>query len=106
MTITYKDRVTEVRLGDRIETRIWFRKHRGRVAYLPGISPFNAAMEYNGLRWVGVRLEEGGFVSVVVDPDGGHLRGNLTFVGRDVLAIPRVPSDQDPHGDDSFVAPF
>lgn len=104
--ITYRDRVTPVELGDRVEMRIWFRKHRGRVVYIPGISPFNEAMEYNGLRWVGVRLEEGGFASLVVDPDAGHLRNRVTFLGRDKVGVVELPPAEDPHGEDSFGAPF
>jgi hypothetical protein len=104
--ITYGDRVTPVQLGDCVRTRIWFRRHEGRVAYVPGVSPFNPAMEYNGLRWVGVRLAEGGFVSVVVDPDHEFLHGKLAFVARDAQSVAELAPDQDPHGDDSFGAPF
>jgi hypothetical protein len=103
--ITYKDRRTEVRLGDRVETRIFFRKHRGRVAYLPGVSPLNRAMERDGLRWVGVRLDEGGFVSAAVDPEQHFLIGKLTFLARDETAVPAIEPDVDPHGDDSFLTP-
>jgi hypothetical protein len=104
--ITYRDRVTPVQLGDRVESRAWFRKYRGRVSYIPGVSPFNSAMEYNGLRWVGVRLEQGGFVSFVVDPTHEYLRGYLRFLGRDAADVPQIAPDQDPHGDDSFPALF
>lgn len=102
--ITYKDRSTEVRLGDRVETRLWFRTRRGRVAYLPGQSPLNAAMERDGLQWVGVRLDQGGFMSLVVDPEQHVVIGNLTFVTRDEADMPELKADADPHGDDSFLA--
>jgi hypothetical protein len=102
--ITYKDRRTQVELGDRVETRIFFRKHRGRVAYVPGVSRLNATMERDGLRWIGVRLDEGGFMSVGVDPDQNFAIGNLTFLSRDPLDVPEIGADQDPHGDDSFLA--
>jgi hypothetical protein len=104
--ITYKDRVTNVNLGDRVTSRIWFRQHAGRVVYVPGVSAFNATMEFNGLRWVGVRLEEGGFMSLVVDPREEYLRGRVTFVGRDPEAIPELKPGEDPHRGDSFGAPF
>jgi hypothetical protein len=35
-------------------------------------------MEHGGLRWVGIRLEEGGFVSAVVDPDASYVRKKIT----------------------------
>jgi hypothetical protein len=95
--ITYRDRVTPVELGDRVQMRVVFRKHRGRVVYVPGVSRLNAAMEYNGLRWVGVRLEEGGFVSLVVDPDAGHLRNRVALLGRDTTGVAELPPDEDPH---------
>ena len=104
--ITYKDRVTRVELGDRVQMRIWLRKYRGRIVYIPGVSPFNPAMEFDGLRWVGARLEEGGFVSAFVDSDRNFLRSRLIFVGRDTDGIIELQPDEDPHHDDSFAAPF
>lgn len=97
--ITYRDRVTPVELGDHVQMRIFFRKHLGRVVYLPGVSPFNPAMEYGGLRWVGVRLEEGGFASLVVDPDGGYLRNRVGFLGRATTGFTELPPEEDPHAE-------
>jgi hypothetical protein len=54
--------VTPVRLGDHVEIRVWLRGRTGRVVYVPGISPLNPNMEYNGPCWVGVRMDNG-FVS-------------------------------------------
>ena len=95
--ITYRDRSTSVELGDHIETRIWFRKYRGRVVCLPGASSVNPAMEHGGLRWVGIRLEEGGFVSAVVDPDASYVRNKITLVGRDSYGFEELAPDDDPH---------
>jgi len=106
LVVTYQDRVTEVQLGDRVTMRIWFRKHGGRVVYIPGVSPVNPTMERDGLSWVGVRLEEGGFVSTLVDPRDGYLRGRLKFVGRDPKGVVELKPEEDPQGDDSFAAPF
>ena len=104
--ITYKDCVTPVQLGDHVETRIWFRRHRGRVVYIPGVSPLNGNMERDGLRWVGVRLEEGGFLSAVVDPEQDRLRSRLRFVCRDSEGVAELKPEEDPHGEDSFAGPF
>jgi hypothetical protein len=103
--ITYRDRRTPVQLGDRVETRIWFRKHRGRVVYIPGTSPLNGAMAFNGLTWVGVRLDEGGFVSCIVDPAQGYLRNKVVLLSRDAANISELQPDEDPHGEDSFASP-
>ena len=104
--ITYKDRVTPVQLGDHVETRIWFRKHGGRVVYVPGVSPLNRNMERDGLRWIGVRLEEGGFLSALVDPGQDYLRSRLHFVCRDSEGVAELKPEEDPLGEDSFAAPF
>lgn len=58
--VTYNDRVTPVQLGDHVLTRVWFRKRKGRVVYVPGVSALNTNMEYNGLCWVGILLDDGG----------------------------------------------
>jgi hypothetical protein len=104
--ITYRDRVTSVQLGDHVETRIWFRRHGGRVVYIPGVSPLNGNLERDGLRWIGVRLEEGGFLSAVVDPEQDYLRSRLRFVRRDSEGVAELKPDEDPQGGDSFAAPF
>ena len=104
--ISYRDRVTPVRLGDRVQTRIWLRKHTGRVVYLPGVSAMNPALEFGGLRWVGIRLDEGGFLSAIVDPTLHFLRNRIVFLTRDESAVEELRTDQDPHGGDSFGAPF
>lgn len=100
--VTYHDRVTPVQLGDHVETRVWFRRYRGRVAYVPGISPPNPFMERDGMCWVGVRLEEGGFVSSTVDPEGFFLLRKEKLLRRDADNVPTVAQDEDPHRGDSF----
>jgi hypothetical protein len=97
--VTYRDRVTPVQLGDHVLTRVWFRKRSGRVVYVPGISAFNSNMEYNGLCWVGIRLDIGGFVSTVVDPTGAYLRHKETLVKRDPHGYAALEDDEDPHAE-------
>jgi hypothetical protein len=82
-----------------------WRRRRGRVVYIPGISPLNPEMERGGLRWVGIRLVEGGFVSTVVDPDGQFLRKNERLVRRDPEGVVELKPDEDPHGPDDFISP-
>jgi hypothetical protein len=103
--ITYSDRVTPVQLGDHVETRVWWRKRRGRVVYVPGISAVNHEMERDGLTWVGIRLDEGSFVSTVVDPDGRFLRKNEKLLARDSKAFAELKPDEDAHGPDDFLSP-
>ena len=97
--VTYADRTTPIQLGDRVETRVWFSKKQGRVVYVPGISPPNSNMEYNGLCWVGIRLDEGGFVSTVVDPKGAFLRRKEKLLRRDPSGYEPLGEGADPHAD-------
>ena len=97
--VTYKDRVTPVQLGDHVLTRVWFRRRKGRVVYVPGVSPLNTNMEYNGLCWVGIRLEDGSFVSTVVDPDDAYLRHKEVLVQRDPQGYAALAVDEDPHAE-------
>jgi hypothetical protein len=104
-TVTYRDRVTPVMLGDHVEVRIWFRRHRGRVIYVPGASAVNRHMERDGLTWVGIRLEEGGFMGALVDPHAGYLRTKVTFVEHDSQGIAQLEPGSNPYGEDAFLAP-
>jgi hypothetical protein len=104
--VTYSDRVTPVQLGDHVETRVWWQKRRGRVVYVPGISPVNAEMERDGLTWVGIRLDgEEGFVSTLVDPEGLFLVKKEKFLQRDPEGFTPLGPEEDPHGPDDFLAP-
>jgi hypothetical protein len=96
LVVTYPDRVTPVRLGDHVEIRVWFRRRTGRVVYVPGISAFNPNMEYNGLQWVGVRIDNG-FVSTVLDPKGGYLRKYTKLLRRDPSGFTPLGTTEDPH---------
>lgn len=95
--VTYPDRITPVELGDHVQMRIFFRRRTGRVVYVPGVSPRNPNMEFNGLAWVGVRFDNGDFVSTVVDPKDGYLRNKVAFLRRDASGISALGSSEDPH---------
>ena len=79
----YFDRRTEVRIGDRVTTRVLFRRRAGRVVYVPGISDPNPEFENNGLRWIGIRLEDDSLVASVVRPKTGALKQKIIFLQRD-----------------------
>jgi hypothetical protein len=49
-------------------------------------------------------LDEGGFVSTVVDPDGLYLRKNERFVGRGPERFSELKPNEDPHGADDFLS--
>lgn len=83
MGVTYADGTTEVRLGDRASLSVWFRRRTGRVVYLPGISKMNPEFEYNGMRWVGIRLGDQSLVATPVLVPTERLKAEIRFVARD-----------------------
>ena len=83
MSVRYFDGVTEVQLGDQVGLRVLFKKRTGRIVYIPGISAFNPEFEYNGLRWVGIRLPDRSLVAMIVLPETGNLQKRVKFLGRD-----------------------
>jgi hypothetical protein len=90
--ICYFGSDVEVRPGDRVETRVWFTRRRGRVVYVPGVSRFNSQFEFNGLKWVAIRSEEM-IIGSVVDPRAGTLKKRVRFIERDSAAFDEVPDD-------------
>lgn len=91
--ISYYGGETDVQLGDRVETRFWllfyrFRK-RGRVVYVPGLSPINREFERDGLSWVGIKPDDDVVViGELVNPKTGHLLERVKFLERDLSALP------------------
>ena len=80
--VRYHGGQPEMRLGDRVEVRGLFRKRRGIVNYVPGISPPHGEMEHNALYWVGISFERGDFTGVIVDPDTGCTKKKMVFLER------------------------
>ena len=83
MAITYSDGTTEVRLGDRASVSVWFRRRIGRIVYVPGVSRPNPEFEYNGMRWVGIRLDDHSLVATPVLVRDESLKAKVRFLGRD-----------------------
>jgi len=54
-------------------------------------------MERDGLAWVGIRLQDGGFVSTVVDPKGRFLIKKERFLRRDSSDFVALAATEDPH---------
>ena len=80
--VFYRDRKTEVHIGDRVSIRSFLIRRTGTVGYVPGVSPKKPEMENLGLCWVGIALDKGGFVSTVVVPETGSLKTSVKFLGR------------------------
>lgn len=99
MSIFYNDQKTEVALGDRVELRVWFRRRRGVVIYVPGVSPLNPNIDYDGIRSVGIQIDEGPFVATPVDPDQSVLFPRISFLARGEPPEKVLPPDLDPFAD-------
>jgi hypothetical protein len=81
-----------VQPGDQVETRVWFTRHKGRVVYVPGISPFNPQFEFNGLK--GVAIRSGNMlIGSIVDHRSGTLKKRVRFIERDDSPFEAVPDD-------------
>lgn len=83
MTVTYFGGKDEVQLGDRASIRLWFKTRTGRVVYVPGLSQMNAEFEFNGMRWVGIRLANGALVATPVLVKTNSLKKKVRLIARD-----------------------
>jgi len=83
MAAHYFDGDREVQLGDRVTLKVLFRQRVGRIVYVPGISVFNPEFEYNGMKWVGIRLEDRSLVATPVLTATGNLKKKIKFIERD-----------------------
>jgi hypothetical protein len=83
MQIKYFGDSGEVKLGDRVSISIWFRRRSGRVVYVPGISAINREFEFNGMRWVGIRLQDRSLVATPVLVKTQTLKEKVRFLERD-----------------------
>ena len=96
-TITYHDTSTEVQVGDYVELKVWlfFWKgwQKGRVYYVPGISPKSNSLEYDGLSWVSIHDENGSPVGMYVDPETRQLKKTVRFISRSDDALTETPLD-------------
>jgi hypothetical protein len=83
-----------VLLGDIVTIRIFFRRRKARVVYVPGISKKRTSLEHHELAWVGLQELSGPFLSALVDPKTGRLDKRVLFVERGEVAV--LLKDADP----------
>ena len=88
--VCYHDRTMPVLLGDRVQLRVFLRRRMGQVTYVPGISAVNEELEYGGLTWVGIQIDNGPAVGKLVDPTTSSLEKAVRFVGRDTPTHPPI----------------
>lgn len=95
--MTYHGTEVPVLVGDHVEFKLglffWRGWQAGRVQYVPGISPRNDDLEFNGLTWVAIHDARGEQSGHVVLPRTGQLRKNVRFVRRATDGFTHTPSN-------------
>ncbi len=96
MQITYHNSDTKILIGDHVEFKtawlFWRGWQKGRIEYVPGISPQKADMEHNGLTWVCV-CAEGMKLGVIVNPETQQLKKSVRFIKRTDDELKETPKD-------------
>jgi hypothetical protein len=86
-----------VMVGDHVEFRtwpeLWLVKHRGRVVYVPGVSPRNSNLEDENFKWACIEFRGTKF-GPLVHPETGILRG-IAFLKRSDDELKSTPGDFD-----------
>jgi len=89
--VYYCDGVTPVELGDLVELNggilFLFKKIRGTVIYVPGMSPLNGNMELNSLQWIAVEILRKAVVKQLVDPVTNRLVKKTSLLRRNISVI-------------------
>lgn len=95
--VTYHGTGVRVLVGDHVDFKLglffWRGWQAGRVQYVPGISPKNDELEFNGLAWVAIHDARGEQSGHVVLPKTGQLRNNVRFVRRADDGLTQTPAD-------------
>jgi len=84
-------------VGDRVEFTIglffWRGWQPGRVHCVPGISPKNDELEYNGLSWVAIHDARGCQSGHIVLTESNQLRKTVRYLGRADDAFTETPAN-------------
>ena len=92
--IRYSEGEVDVRLGDHVTYKsmyFWRDAQPGRVIYVPGQSPVRAAMEHDGMYWIGVAGDDGTHRRGLIDPVTFQVQPTIRFQRRsedDALLTP------------------
>ncbi len=87
MSIKYHEEDVDVLLGDVVEYKpliLFWKRKKGRVSYIPGISKPHAEMEHNGLTWLGISGDDGTFRGIYIDPESNKVKKGIKFISRSV----------------------
>jgi hypothetical protein len=93
VSVQYFDKAHVVKLGDRVSISLFFRRRIGRVVYVPGISAFHPEFEHNGMRWVGIRLEDRTLVATPILSKTQTLKRKVRFAEADRSPCELITAD-------------
>ena len=83
LAVQYHDGMTAVRPGDRIRAKmLFFSTLEGVVMHVPGVSAPRKEMVFNGIRYVGVKGDDGELYNLQVHPETARLKKSVTFISR------------------------
>jgi hypothetical protein len=84
-----------VQVGDHVEFKVglffWRGWQKGRVYYVPGISPRNDDLERDGLSWVSIHGAMGSVTGFLVDPMTRRLSRAVRFLARSDDGLKETP---------------
>jgi hypothetical protein len=79
----YHGTTVDVQLGDVIIKKRFLRKGiEGVVAYIPGISPLNDELEYNGMKQWLMKMSDGTYRMAIYDPARCQPGKSIKFIRR------------------------
>jgi hypothetical protein len=74
---------TEIMLGDEILWKRFMRRGiRGKVSYIPGISPKHSDFEYEGIKQWAISLEDSQILMMIYHPTECQPKKNILFLNR------------------------
>jgi hypothetical protein len=73
----------EVRLGDNVKLKRWFRKdQQGVVCYIPGISAKHKELEYGDVKQWAIKTKDGTVYPILYDPIGFQPPKHIILLSR------------------------
>ncbi len=85
----------EVKLGDEISARDLVFRKKGRVAYVPGISPINRELEHDRMAWIGIRFEGGTMGGVYIEHENNWVKKSVKYIGRSDAELDTIKPDEE-----------
>ncbi len=84
----------EVKLGDEISARDLVFRKKGRVAYVPGISPINRELERDRMAWIGIRFEGGTMGGAYIEHENNWVKKSVKYIGRSDAEFDPIKPDE------------